>query len=88
MYHEHYNTDKTGKIGLVVQSHYYYPQDPKKQEDIEAADRIIQFWVNFLFRSHYCTTYCYIEININAPSERSLANTLIQYLVRQEAIQK
>lgn len=45
MYHDHYNIDKIGKIGLVLQTHFYYPKDPQKPEDVEAADRMIQFWV-------------------------------------------
>jgi len=45
LYHDHYNIDKTGKIGPVFQSHYYWPKDPKKKEDVEAANKILQFWL-------------------------------------------
>ena len=45
MYHEHYNIDTIGKIGIVLQSHFYFPKDAKKPEDVEAANRLLQFWV-------------------------------------------
>lgn len=46
MYHEHYNVDKSGKIGPVLQSHFYFPKDPKKTEDVKAVDRMLQLWVS------------------------------------------
>lgn len=49
MYHEHYNIDTIGKMGIVLQSHFYFPKDPQKPEDVEAANRLLQFWVRLQF---------------------------------------
>lgn len=47
LYHNYYNQEKAGKIGLIIASNYYYPTDPKNREDVKAAYRTLQFWVNY-----------------------------------------
>lgn len=82
MYHDHYNIDKLGKIGPVLQSHYYFPKDPKKSQDVEAADKILQFWVSL-------KTICSCSIwNSVVLLVHSSVNMPIQYSVKQAAIQK
>lgn len=46
MYHNFYNADKTGKIGIVLNSYYTWPKDTNNTEDVAAADRNLQFWVD------------------------------------------
>lgn len=46
MYHNFYNADKTGKIGIVLNSFYTWPKDANNAADVAAANQTMQFWVN------------------------------------------
>lgn len=53
MYHNFYNADKSGKIGIVLNSYYTYPLDPQNAADVAAADQSMQFWVNSNSRNDF-----------------------------------
>ncbi|KAG4078231.1 hypothetical protein HA402_011303 [Bradysia odoriphaga] len=76
MYHEHYNIDKIGKIGLVIQSHFYYPKDSKKPEDVEAANRMIEFWLGQYSHPIFSKTGGYPKLMVDVIRKNSLAEGL------------
>lgn len=76
MYHDHYNIDKIGKIGIVLQSHFYYPKDPQKPEDVEAADTMIQFWLGQYSHPIFSKTGGYPKVMVDAIRKNSLAEGL------------
>ncbi len=43
IYHEKYQKTQHGGIGIVINSEYYYPRDPNKPADVDAAKRCLAF---------------------------------------------
>jgi len=43
IYRNKYQNLQQGKIGIVINSEFYYPKDPKNRQDIDAAYRCLKF---------------------------------------------
>ncbi|KAJ6637735.1 Myrosinase 1 [Pseudolycoriella hygida] len=72
MYHNFYNLDKTGKIAIVLNSGYTWPLDANNPDDVEAAERTIQFWLGWFAHPIFSSTGGYPPVMtevINANSE-------------------
>jgi len=47
LYRQKYKTQQNGQIGIVLNTDFFYPKDPQKPEDIEAANRAFDFMLGW-----------------------------------------
>ncbi|XP_037028879.1 myrosinase 1-like [Bradysia coprophila] len=75
MYHNFYNADKTGKIGIVLNSPYTWPLDASNEADVAAADQSMQFWLGWFAHPIFSSTGGYPPVMTNVVNNNSIAES-------------
>ncbi|XP_015240203.1 PREDICTED: lactase-phlorizin hydrolase [Cyprinodon variegatus] len=71
LYNDKYRATQNGKISITINSDWSEPRNPYKQEDIDAARRVIQFYIGWF--AHPIFNGDYSEMMKTIIRERSLA---------------
>ncbi|MEQ2262647.1 hypothetical protein XENORESO_018298 [Xenotaenia resolanae] len=76
LYNDKYRAKQNGKVSITINSDWSEPRNPYKQEDIDAARRVIQFYIGWF--AHPIFNGDYSEMMKTIIRERSLAAGLTQ----------
>ncbi|XP_030643198.1 lactase-phlorizin hydrolase-like [Chanos chanos] len=71
LYNDKYRAKQGGMVGITINSDWAEPRNPYKQEDIEAARRVVQFYIGWF--AHPVFNGDYNDVMKNIIRERSLA---------------
>ncbi|XP_041856893.1 lactase-phlorizin hydrolase-like [Melanotaenia boesemani] len=71
LYNDKYRAEQKGRISITVNSDWAEPRNPHKQEDVDAARRVVQWYLGWF--SHPIFNGDYSEVMKTTIRERSLA---------------
>ncbi|XP_072253764.1 lactase/phlorizin hydrolase-like [Leuresthes tenuis] len=71
LYNDKYRSEQKGKISITINSDWSEPRNPHKQEDVDAARRVVQFYIGWF--AHPIFNGDYSDVMKTIIQERSFA---------------